>query len=306
MLRNVPKTGDARTDAAKRAADFTLVKRPAKGRGALACWLALPAEMDPKATPLVAVHGIQRRAKDQAASYGARAAALGRPVIAPIFDARAWPRYQQVVRKGRADHALLALMSELRLTGIWNTRSFELAGFSGGAQFAHRFAMLYPQLVSRLTLSSAGWYTFPDTAAFPYGFSARPGRRNDWGPRMAAGLDQFLRLPIQVCVGAEDNLQDANTRSGAEIDRQQGRDRLTRAQRWAEAISAAAAARGIAPQVTFKALPGCGHDFRDCVEYGGLDSVVVPGTGPVEAAVVRGSAAGSGFSGREVMLQAGL
>ncbi|HIC82642.1 MAG TPA: hypothetical protein EYP07_17010 [Kiloniellaceae bacterium] len=306
MLRNVSKTGDAQAEAAKRAADFTLVSRPAKGRGGLACWLALPAEIDPMATPLVAIHGIQRRAKDQAAYYAGRAAALGRPVIAPLFDERAWPRYQQVVRKGRADHALLALMAELRLTGIWTTRSFELAGFSGGAQFAHRFAMLYPQLVSRLTLSSAGWYTFPDTAAFPYGLSARPGRRNDWGPRMAAGLDQFLRLPIQVCVGAEDNLLDANTRSGVEIDRQQGKDRLTRARRWGEAVSAAAVARGIAPQVSFKLLPGCGHDFRDCVEYGGLDRVVVPGTGPVEAAVVRGSAAGSGFSGREVMLQAGL
>ena len=306
MLRNVSETGPSQPKASRRSAAFTLVERAAKGRGGLACWLALPVELDPKAPPLVAVHGIQRRARDQAECYGARAAALGRPVIAPLFGRRAWPRYQQVVRKGRADHALLALMTELRLTGIWNTRSFELAGFSGGAQFAHRFAMLYPQLVSRLTLSSAGWYTFPDTAVFPYGLAARPGRRSDWGPRMAAGLDQFLRLPIQVCVGAEDNLQDPNTRSGAEIDLQQGRDRLTRGRRWAEALSAAAAARGITPQVAFKALPGCGHDFRDCVEYGGLDRVVVPEAGPVDAAVSRGSAAGAGFSGREVLLQAGL
>ncbi|MDJ0896087.1 MAG: alpha/beta hydrolase [Alphaproteobacteria bacterium] len=256
--------------------DITLLRRPAKGRGALGCWLALPREISADAPPLVAIHGIRRGARAQAALFGARAIALGRPVIAPLFGERIWPRYQQVVRNKRADLALLALMMELRLADIWRTRTFELVGYSGGGQFAHRFAMLYPQLVARLTVVSAGWFTFPDDAAFPYGLAARPGRTDDWGPRLAAGLNQFLRLPIQVCVGAHDDISDAFTRSTPEIDRQQGPDRMTRAKRWVSALREAAAARGIDPSVSFQVLPNSGHDFHDCIQHGGLDRLVLP------------------------------
>jgi pimeloyl-ACP methyl ester carboxylesterase len=273
----------SRITAAERqtSADFTLTRRAAVGRGALTCWLALPNDCAEDAIPLLAIHGIQRGARSQAELLGARAAALGRPVIAPLFDVERWPRYQRVVHKGRGDLALLSLMSELRLAGIWRTRRFELAGYSGGAQFAHRFAMLYPHLVSRLTVASAGWYTFPDDTPYPCGVGARAGHADDWAAQFAANLDRFLRLPIQVCVGAEDCLRDDNTRSNAEIDAQQGTDRKTRAARWVEALCVAAGARGIEPQVSFSVLPDCGHDFADCVRYGGLDRLVLPaGDGP--------------------------
>ncbi len=253
-----------------------LTYRPAKGGNALACWLALPHTIAPDRPPLVAVHGILRGARDQAALLGRRAAAQGRVVVAPLFDETRWPGYQQVVRRGRADLALLALMTELRLTGLWQTPDFELAGYSGGAQFAHRFAMLYPNLVARLTTVSAGWYTFPDDTAFPYGVGSADGGKSDWGPRLAAGLDQFLELPITVAVGADDNQPDENTRRGPEIDHQQGIDRATRAQRWADALARAAAARRIAPRIDLRLLPGCDHDFRRCVELGELDRIVLP------------------------------
>ena len=265
----------------------TLTYRPARGKGALACWLAIPSNTPADASPIVAVHGIRRGAKQQAEALAPRAAALGRPVIAPLFDKVNWPKYQQVVRGKRADLALLELMAELRLAGIWQTRSFELCGYSGGAQFAHRFAMLYPQLVRRLTVASAGWYTFPDNAEFPYGLRARPGKTGDWGPRFAAGLDQFLQIPVQVCVGEEDCVSDDNTRSGTEIDQQQGIDRVTRATRWSAAFKEAAELRGLTPRITLSVLPNCGHDFQDCVQYGGLDDVILPGGGESARADVR-------------------
>ncbi len=258
------------------ATAFTLQHRPARGQKALGCWLALPKEMAADAVPLVAVHGIRRGARDQARFYGERAAALGRPVIAPLFDTKRWSRYQQVVRRQRADLALLALLRDLQLAGICQSRKFDMAGYSGGAQFVHRFAMLYPHLVSRLTVASAGWYTFPDTAAFPCGLAERPGRPDDWGPRMAAGLDKFLQIPIQVCVGAEDNLQDSNTRSGPEIDAQQGKDRLSRAANWTVALRATARQRRLSPDIQLKVLPDCGHDFRACITRGGLDRLAMP------------------------------
>lgn len=255
---------------------FVLTRRSAKGDDDLSCWLALPDTISDTLPPLVAVHGIRREADAQAEFFGDRATALGRPVIAPLFEQTRWPRYQQAVRKGRADLALLRLMTELQDAGVWRTRKFDLFGFSGGAQFAHRFAMLHPGVVSRLITSSAGWYTFPDDAAFPYGLAPRPGRSDSWAPRLTARLDQFLALPMHVCVGAHDNSPDPNTRTGPEINAQQGLHRRARAMRWAEAVRSTAQARDIPSSVEFVALPSCGHNFRNCMTRGGLDRIVVP------------------------------
>jgi len=259
---------------------FTVTRRPGQGRFGLACWLALPETISDDAPPLVAVHGIRREADAQANLFAERAAALGRPVIAPLYEKDDWPRYQRAVHRGRADLALMSLMVALRSEGIFRTAKFDLFGFSGGAQFAHRFAMLHPQAISRLTTSSAGWYTFPDDAAYPYGLSPRAGREDEWAQRMSANLDQFLRLPIQVCVGADDNAPDRNTRSGPKINTQQGMHRVARAARWAGSLQDAALDRGIKPDVTFWALSACGHDFRSCVTLGGLDRIVIPQEAP--------------------------
>ena len=267
----------AAISAARRPArGFTLLCRPATRAGDLGCWLTLPPRMSNTLPPLVAVHGIRRRAEAQAALLAGRAAAQGRPVIAPLFDRENWPRYQQAVRRGRADLALLRLMADLRSEGVWRTRRFDLFGFSGGAQFAHRFAMLHPDAVSRLVTASAGWYTFPDDAVFPYGLAPRPGHRDSWAQRLTGNLDRFLALPIAVCVGSDDNVPDANTRGGAAIDAQQGKHRLARGARWVHALRQTARARGISASVGFHTMPFCGHDFRTCVIRGGLDRIVVP------------------------------
>lgn len=259
---------------ARRAAS-RLVFRPAQRAGALACWIALPERSHPSARPLVAMHGIRRAAQEQAALFAARANALGRPVIAPLFDAEHWPAYQRLAGAQRADLALLELLQRLQAEDVARADRFDLFGFSAGAQFAHRFAMLHPHRIGQLSVASAGWYTFPDSSAYPYGLGARSARA-DWGPRMRAELDAFLRLPIRVCVGAKDNVRDPNTRGGAAIDRQQGRDRRTRAARWVEALEIEAAVRGIVPRVKLSVLPDCGHDFRGCVRRGGLAKLVLP------------------------------
>lgn len=255
---------------------FRLEFRAGSGRLGLPCWLAIPAGFDPGSAPLVAVHGIRRNAKLQAELFGKVAAASGQAVIAPLFAEEPWCLYQQVVRKGRADLALLGLMNELRLSGIWNTEKFYLSGFSGGAQFAHRFAMLYPHLIAGLSVASAGWYTFPDNAPFPYGLGLRPERKDDWGQRMESRLNEFLHIPMKISVGALDGKRDANTRSGSEIDQQQGTNRIERAHRWKKAVIQAAHDRNLpAPDVEFKLLPDSGHDFGECVKNGGLAKFVL-------------------------------
>lgn len=251
-------------------AGFRLEFRPAPHDGALACWIAWPDRVDHSARVLVAVHGIRRGAQEQAALFGPKAAALGRIVIAPLFDAQHWPRYQRL--GDGADAALLELLEGLgsdAAAPLDRLVRFDLCGFSGGAQFAHRFAMLHPERIGRLSLASAGWYTFPDHAPYPYGLGP-PGGSGARTARLQARLDAFLRLPIDVCVGERDNRRDANTRSGDDVDRQQGRDRRTRASRWSEAVAIEAAVRGTVPRIQFVVLPGCGHNFRRCAQRGGL------------------------------------
>jgi pimeloyl-ACP methyl ester carboxylesterase len=254
-------------------AAFELQWIPRLKDDALDCWLAVPADLDAAARPLVAVHGIRRNAKEQTALFGAEAAKAGRIVIAPLYDETRWPRYQQAVRKGRADKALLALLERFQKRDIFRCDAIDLFGFSGGAQFAHRFAMLHPERIWTLCVASAGWWTFPDAAPFPYGLGPA-GERRDWGAQIKAKLDQFLRIPINVAVGARDCLADDNTRSGVAINMQQGLSRLARGRAWAAAVEKAGADRGFATDVRFHVLAACGHSFHECATRGGLDKLV--------------------------------
>ena len=255
--------------------DTTILHRSGKGDKGLDCWMVVPAEPSPLMPPLVIVHGIHRGAEAIARVLADRAGATGRVIIAPRFDAETWPLYQQVVRKGRADLALLSLLSDLRLTGMWRGDRIELAGYSGGAQFAHRFAMLHPQIVARLSLVASGWYTFPDAARFPYG-TADSDRAPGWGPRMALGLDAYLRLPIEVLVGRLDTDRDPSVRSNPTVDAQQGTTRVERAERYVRALEQASEARGVRVRARLSVLDGCAHDFRTCVSCGGLDRILMP------------------------------
>lgn len=242
-----------------------------EGRGAMTppCVLGLPATMRPGAAPLVAIHGISRGAREIVEAFADRAADEGRPVIAPLFSEQDWMGYQRLVAPRRADLALLNLLDDLRLAGIVGGGRVDLFGYSGGAQCAHRFAMLHPQRVRRLSACAAGWWTYPDAAAFPYGLG---GAADGWGARMAAALPEFLNLDIAVSVGGDDDKPDPAMRSAATLDAQQGADRATRARGWVEALRAAAAVRGLAaPRISFTTLPGAGHDFADCARAGLVD-----------------------------------
>jgi pimeloyl-ACP methyl ester carboxylesterase len=253
------------------AAAFALIHRPGRGPRALDCWLALPAAPRPGARPLIAVHGIARGAREQAEAFAPAAAAQGRVVVAPLFDEARWSGYQRAVAPRRADAALLGLLSELEGEGAIAPGPFDLFGYSGGAQFAHRFAMLYPHRLGSLSVCAAGWWTMPDATAFPYGLGG------DRGALLGAGLDRFLGLDIRVSVGADDDRPDGATRSTPALDAAQGPDRLSRARAWVAALRAEAARRGLpAPKATFALLPSCGHDFGACAAAGLVDLALSP------------------------------
>ncbi|MEM9477732.1 MAG: alpha/beta hydrolase [Pseudomonadota bacterium] len=222
--------------------------------------------------PVVAVHGIRREVESMAQLMERRAREIVRTIVLPHFDIGSWKRYQMAACKNRSDLGLLALMDNLVREGHVNAGRFDLSGFSGGAQFAHRFAWIHPDVVDRLCLTAPGWWTFPEVEiSWPYGTGTSSGPRSVTGHWLQANLASFLDREITVCVGSEDVSRDKNLRKGDDIDAQQGMTRVTRAKRWCDAISQAAKRAGVTPHISFELLEGCGHSFETCAVRARLD-----------------------------------
>ncbi|MEO1014801.1 MAG: hypothetical protein AAFX08_06375 [Pseudomonadota bacterium] len=288
-----PATDDTRAhcetgqNAAEAQLGFSLVRhRFGSDRTDLECWVAAPKNGIVTGAPIVAVHGITRDAREQAKLLAPACCAAGRAVIAPHFRKRPWPSYQRLVAGQRADLALIKLLTAPALAafGLSADLRFHLFGYSGGAQFAHRFALLYPGRARSLTIASAGWYTFFDDEPFPYGLGEQTNRNSaDWGGRMRDNLPAFLTIPTLVAIGGRDCVVDKNTRSGPRIDRQQGRSRIARARNWSRAMAVASRAAGVEANVRFEVLTGCGHSFGECVRAGGLDHLVAEAANAAES-----------------------
>ena len=231
-------------------------------------YLFVPSRRDRAAPPLVAVHGISRGADEHIAAFAPWAERSGRVLVAPLFTKSQCKRYQRVTQdRCQADRALFAVLREVAEATSVEVDRIDLFGFSGGAQFAHRFVLLHPERVARLAVSSAGWYTHPDPdEAYPYGLA--PGTRG--GQRFRPKLGAFLEIPTLVLVGERDIERDPALRKGKKVDRRQGRNRVERAARWSQALREAAVRAGVDAEVRYRSLPNCGHAFDDCVRHGGL------------------------------------
>lgn len=221
--------------------------------------------------PLVALHGISRDADAVVEAFLEEHMERRRIVIIPHFDENNWPVFQRITSKHRADLGLLAILSALRQDGIIGNQTFDLFGFSGGAQLAHRFSMLFPEKVNELHLGAAGWYTLPDkNLPYPLGLGPGGGTRKRWHQLMVSGLPQYLNRPITVYVGEKDVEEDSSLRSDTFLNRVQGRNRLERAKRYVDGIAQCQAAINLPVTVRLEVLADCRHDFVMCCKNGGL------------------------------------
>ena len=247
---------------------ISITKWAAGGRSALPYFLYVPQNVNPLQPVLVAVHGISRNARKHAEVFAPLADATGRILVVPIFDAVSYRRYQRIGRDDcRADEALKDVLRDVTRRTKASTRWVDLFGFSAGAQFAHRFAMLNPKRVAHLMICSAGWYTLPDTnALFPYGTSPESSR----GRRIGANFERFLAIPMLVIVGERDVNRDRRLRKEEYIDLVQGPTRVERAGRWASRLRELSASVGVQSDITSTVLPRCTHSFHQCVHRGEL------------------------------------
>jgi pimeloyl-ACP methyl ester carboxylesterase len=233
------------------------------------CFLFQPASARRGAPLVVSVHGIARNAGAHVYRLMDEADRLGVCVLAPLFEKPLYGQYQQLfdARTGvRSDLALIDMVAEVsRLTGADGMRLL-LLGYSGGAQFAHRFAMAYPERVTSAVLAAAGWYTFPDpAAAYPLGLDTA-----GVPSPLSFDPDAFLRTPMHVLVGDLDIARDASLRRSDLIDSAQGRTRVARAQAWVAAMNAAAVSRRLPLPADFRLLRAVGHSFSDAVDRSDL------------------------------------
>lgn len=221
----------------------------------------------PSAPTLVVLHGISRNAAQMASYFAAHDAFAGVNIVAPLFDKARFGQYQQLTVRTEgqafADRALFRLLNRMTVDLGIATDRILLFGFSGGAQMAHRLAMLYPSRISALCAVAAGWYLMPDQAlAYPYGLKGAVG-----DPDHAA---RFAEVPITVIVGALDNRVDAAVRQDDVIVELQGRTRLRRARVWTRAMANHARAQGREPQIALVVLDNGTHDFGQCAVEAGL------------------------------------
>lgn len=223
----------------------------------------------------VSVHGISRNAVAHALLFRRWADRLGVALIAPMFSRAHFRRYQTLAASSDgampADVAFDLMLEDARaMFGIEQART-HLFGYSGGGQFAHRYALKFPQKVARAVIGAAGWYTFPDPAvAYPHGL----GPKGD-GPAFA-GMSMLAQFPpTHVIVGSADRLRDDALNKSRLIDQQQGRNRCIRARRWVEAMDSAAVAMAVPPRCTFQLLQGADHAFAPAMQLHGLDRAVV-------------------------------
>ncbi|PTQ74605.1 alpha/beta fold hydrolase [Celeribacter persicus] len=243
--------------------------------GRLSARIIVPAQTSGEA-PLLVLHGISRNARELTELFRPEAERTGRMIIVPHFSERDWPVFQRPTRKARPDQALLALLTAFEAAFPDQAGPVSLFGHSGGAQLAHRFAMLFPQRAADLHLAAAGWYCLPnETMAYPYGLADSASPRDlFWARRHGAGLRRFLDRPIHIYVGSRDTARDETLRQTPELDRLQGHTRLARARTYVQALRMAAAAEGCPPRIALRELPGCAHDVAWAIRRAGLARMV--------------------------------
>jgi len=250
-----------------------VLKRRLAGYLGQTYYLYIPRSMRKSAPLMVSIHGVSRNARQHARMLSSMAEQYGVVLLAPLFSKQQFPDYQRLGRLGhgpRADLALDRIIGEvLFLTGADRGRLY-LSGYSGGGQFAHRYAMAHPERVAAVVIGASGWYTFPDNKQrYPRGIASTKSL-----PSLRFDRTRFLRIPMTVIVGDKDNERDLELNKSPRIDMQQGLNRLERARNWIESMNLAATAHDIAAHHQLTVLPGVGHSFEQGIEVEAMNEKI--------------------------------
>ena len=215
-------------------------------------YLYVPPDYDGSRTfrLLVSIHGQSRGAVSYAGRFTAFADQHNYIVLAPRFPPSV--RFQELGIGGeRADLRLLELVEELAAEYAVEASRFDLFGYSGGAQFAHRFLYIQPARLRSVVVGAPGTVTLPsDRDRWPVGIR---------GLAKAAGvrfnLEEVRRPRVMLIVGADDVTLDGLNQS--ERAMRTGTTRLGRTR----SLHASWLVAGIDHQ--YVEIPNSGHGLDD-------------------------------------------
>ncbi|KAJ7708846.1 poly hydrolase [Mycena rosella] len=205
---------------------------------------------------LVVVHGTRRQTGGYLTHLKEFSERHRMVVMCPLFPAGIIDpfdvhNYKQLLyRDIRFDLVLLSMLAQAARTWRIDVDTFFLHGFSGGAQFAHRFLYLHPARLRGVSIGAPGGITHPTSAhAWPTGLADACtvlGIEPDFG--------QIGRVPVQLLVGEKDTDTSMISR-----DDLAGRNRVERVRYLHRAL----ASREVASVLNI--VPGVGHDGMKCL-----------------------------------------
>jgi len=244
----------------------TILRRSVDGMQQLDYFAYIPAQGQRNDRVFVSVHGISRNAEQHLEGFAAQAEAYGAVMIAPLFPAASFPYYQRLgssVNQQRSDLAFDQILQDAARWLDIRLEPLHIFGFSGGGQFAHRFAMFYPKRVARMVLGAPGWYTFPDPEQqYPLGLRST----EEW-PRLKFSPARFLKIGSLVLVGDADDIRDHDLNKMRRIDASQGLNRVERGERWVNAMRALARAFNVPSDFRFEMVPNANHAYESYLAH---------------------------------------
>lgn len=225
----------------------------------------VPEKAGPGAPLLVCVHGLRRNPQEQIFRLARYAEDTGIVLLAPHFSKSRFKRFQTLAPD---TNGICPEDAFDRVVLDWTERSglgakkFLMSGFSGGGQFAHRYAMLGRRKIDALSITSPGWYTLPDPdLPFPFGIGAseRLGGRK-------LNPEHLLEMPSLLMIGSRDTAREASLNTDPLIDKTQGLNRVERARCFIDHMEQLACKHGRADPWQFREIKGARHNFSRLVE----------------------------------------
>jgi len=207
-------------------------------------------------------HGHHRRHYYLLNALRQLADACGYVVLCPLFPGNLLrdgnlDGYKYLREEGvNYDEIFMDIVDEVREAINFEETRILLGGFSGGGQFAHRFAYLHPDFIQALSIAAPGTVTLPDPT-IPW-WAGLGAAENVFGLEIDA--DRLKAIDIQLVVGAaDDDAEDArfspSSRYWLPEASLTGSTRVERLQ----ALHQALEARGVAARLDV--VPGAGHHF---------------------------------------------
>ena len=229
-------------------------------------WIVLPKSFSSSSKCIVTMCGKNRNAYKMASYWSPFSNENDYVVAAPEFNADDWSTAAYSLGNiftgstGKGDlnpkekwtfNIVQQIQRELSNACGLADSMYQIFGFSGGAQFVHRSALLLPDSrVSRYFVANPGWYTFPDvTTPFPWGV------RHTSLHVTNADITGYTNGRLVILCGTSDTIRDDELNTGGNYDAQ-GSNRYERARNFFAFV------KRINPdsQWKFVDVPGVAHE----------------------------------------------